>query len=84
MSYRSGDGDQCPVVAGHGAMFVIQSRPPTQYCPYQSHDGVWVGPKSPPTRSHWPYHGFEAAAAAHKAAAGPPQLPDLDLGGFRA
>lgn len=84
-----GDGDDCPVVPSHRAMFVIPGTR-KQYCPDQSHDGVWSKEgKRQPTRSFWPtgYKSFEAEASAYNAATegeAANALPDIDLEAFLA
>lgn len=79
-----GDGDRCPLVSEHGKMVVFGQL---QYCPHQTHDGVWGGPaKLPPTRSLWPLHGLEAAVSAYHVPEAPAasELPDLDIGELNA
>jgi len=59
-----------------------------QYCPDQSHDGVWSpeqGIKGPPSRAFWPtgWKSFAAEVAAYNAPkTNPADLPDINLGGF--
>lgn len=81
-----GDGDTCPVEPSHGAMVLIRGTD-RQYCPDQSHDGMWTdGGKRPATRAFWPsgWKSFEAASASYnagttKAAGEPSALPELDI-----
>lgn len=75
------------MVPSHGAMYVLQGHPGAQYCPDQSHDGVWTeGGRTPATRRLWPvgYRSFAEAVAQHEAAAeglAPlTPLPTLDIG----
>lgn len=64
--HDSGDGDTCPVVPGHGNMFV-QPGNRVQFCAHQTHDGIWErGGKTPQTPAFWPYHHFEAAVEAYR------------------
>ena len=72
----SGDGDLCPL-ADHGRMNVSRDHR-IQYCPDQTHDGVWTEHgKQPPTRSFWPFQHFEAAVAAYTETHDPVKLPEL-------
>lgn len=51
-----GDGDVCPLVPSHGRMLFVNGST-NQYCPHQSHDGVWgeAGTvKTEPSRAFWP------------------------------
>lgn len=90
--YAIGDGDTCPLVREHGAMFVLQGQPPKQFCPDQSHDMAG-------TPAIWPYHHLDEAVTMYKAAAKAGQvdspaeglaplaaapLPDLDIGDLNA
>jgi hypothetical protein len=58
-----------------------------QYCPDQSHDGVWSDPKThlPRTRNLWPLQFFDRAVLQYndqnnvEAIAA---LPELDMEGF--
>jgi|GEM_PF-3075918 len=58
----------------------------TQYCPHQSHDGIWTKEgKRPATRSLWPgdWRSFAEAAAAYngvtQGSSEPSALPELDI-----
>lgn len=82
----TGDGDDCPVVPAHGAMVVIPGAD-RQFCPDQSHDGLWAdGVKGERTRAFWPtgWKSFEDAVTRYnqgttKAAGEPSALPELDI-----
>lgn len=80
---QTGDGDTCPLDPEHGRMFVLKTGVVCQYCPNQSHDGVWTPEgKSPKTRKVWPYHHLAEAVADHlrgtmEPTAGEAALPDL-------
>lgn len=83
-----GDGDDCPVVPSHRAMLVIPGTQ-KQYCPDQSHDGVWTPDgKRPATRSFWPtgYRSFAAEVKAYNegTAGEAAALPDIDMEAFNA
>ena len=69
-----GNGDTCPIDAGHGAMLWMES---SQHCPVVSHNGR---PKShplgyaPPTRKFWPqgHDSFRKAVIQST-------LPEVDI-----
>lgn len=82
-----GDGDPCPI---HGQRMTFLKGTTKQYCPDQSHDGIWTKEgKQPGTPAFWPqghrsfaeavtrYHDTRNDAAAK-------ELPvlDIDLGGL--
>lgn len=53
-----------------------------QWCPDQSHDGVWTeGVRDPATRSFWPqgHVSFAKATATIHSPQGEAALPDLDI-----
>jgi hypothetical protein len=66
---QNGDGDLCPLVDGHGYMQIIPgTNPPQQWCPHQTHDGVWDGNgKQPKSRSTWPLYGLDDTVASYMA-----------------
>lgn len=87
-----GDGDTCPLDAGHGNMYSLPYKVgevPRQYCGHVAHDGGGprVNGQAPPrSRSMWPLHGFHEAVALHFAllardihAADLPDLTDMEV-----
>ena len=73
--HSAGNGDRCPVVPQHGAMFVL-SDADRQYCSHHAHDGHGsVGP----TPSLWPtgHLSFAAAVALYHGIR--PSLPELNV-----
>jgi hypothetical protein len=68
MSRRNdiGDGDPCPLIPQHGNMFVLDTKPPKQYCAHVQHDGHKEVPR---TRAIWPLYGLEDTVSTYIALA---------------
>lgn len=78
-----GDGDDCPVVADHGAMFALRGTQ-VQWCPDQFHDGTPGKDGRPASRAKWPlgHISFAAEVAAYNATTAgeaAKRLPDLGV-----